>query len=306
MGSVHTDFVAVAERLPVAGETMPGMRFSTHPGGKGGNQAVAAARAGGRAMMLGRVGADAFGASLRGALAAAGVDVSWLRDDPEEPTGASAVLSADGGDYCSVIVPAASTRLSVDDIGEARSAFDAAAVVIAQLEIPLEPTHAALISGKQVGCVTILNAAPAPKRYAAIPTDMWAAVDVLVANRVEVGMLLGQESAGLTDIELAGAVRVRCGIGLAVVTLGSRGVAAATLDDRWFEPGHAVTVSDAVGAGDAFVGTFAVALGHGLGLRTAVRRANAAGAISVTRVGGYGSSPTAGDVDAFLAQLPLP
>jgi len=304
VGSVHMDLVATADRLPARGETLPGWALGIHPGGKGGNQAVQVALAGARSVMLGRVGRDDFGFRLRAALEEKGVVLDWLSDDDRHPTGASTVLVGQDGDYCSIIVPGASLALTPDRVADARTAFETATAVVAQLELPVETVAAALTLGQEAGALTILNAAPAPENPRVLD-GLLSLVDVLVVNEVEAAMLAGRkpETGGGID-EVLAELASSFGIRRLVVTLGSRG--AVVIDDsrrEWLE-GHRVEVVDAVGAGDAFVGTLAASLAHGATFETAARRANTAGALAVTRAGAYDALPTASEVDRFLGRLP--
>jgi len=302
VGSVHTDFVTSADRLPGRGETLPGHRFGEFPGGKGDNQAIAVARAGARSRLLGRVGRDAQGQRLRAALAAKGVDVAWLGEDPEAGTGASAVLVGAEGDYASIVVPGASARLSSADVARARPAFAASRVVVGQLEIAPAVTLAALSLGGRLGSITVLNAPPAPTDPASLPSGLWRAVNVVVVNRVEAAMLLRRHPGSPADGE-RDALDLARGFGLrsAVVTLGETGTAVASDGATWREAGFRVDALDAIGAGDAFVGFLVASLAAGADLTAAVRRANAAGALAVTRSGAYDAAPTAAEVEALLA-----
>lgn len=306
VGSVHTDYVATAGRLPMAGETLPGVAFAVHPGGKGGNQAIAVSRAGGRAVFLGRVGADAAGDALGTALAAKGVDVNYLGRDPDRPTGASAVLVGEAGDYASVIVPGAGLGLGADLVAAQRTAFAGAAVAIGQLETPAEGTREAFAIARSSGARTLLNAAPADRRMDGLADGLLALVDVLVVNRVEASMLLESNHAELEPMVAAETLRRRTRCGTVVVTAGAAGAAVSLGSERWMEPGRDVAVRDAIGAGDVFVGYLAAGLAQAMPVRLAIRRANAAASIAVTRPGAYDAAPAAADVDALLGAEPAP
>ena len=300
VGSVHMDLVATADRLPARGETLPGRTLTIHPGGKGGNQAVQVSLAGARSVMLGRVGGDAFGAQLRAALVGKGVVLDWLEEDAELSTGASTVLVGEGGDYCSVIVPGASLALTPERVDAALPCFAAARVVVAQLELSIETVKAALARGRAAGAITVLNAAPAPSVADALDLVL-SLVDVLVVNEVEARMLsgnpphLGEAIEELRRRFLAGG-RHR---GL-VVTLGAAGALIEFGGRRERLRAHSVHAIDAIGAGDAFVGTMAASLALGARLDAAARRGNAAGALAATVAGAYDAFPTSAAVDAFL------
>lgn len=302
IGSTHMDLVAGAKRLPVRGETMPGHSLSIHPGGKGGNQAVAAARAGARTAMLGRVGRDDFGDRLRAALAGAGVDVSLVGQDDEVATGASTVLTGEDGDYASIIVPGASLRLTPERVREQAARIRGAGMVMGQLEILPDATAEAFRIAQEAGGTTMLNAAPVPDDLARIPAALWETTDILLVNRVELEMLSGADPGVPGDpAARARGIAEALGVPTVIVTLGSEGVVAVRAGATVREPGWVVDVIDTVGAGDAFAGTLAATLADGMPFADALRRANAAGAIAVTRAGGHAAAPTPQDVDAMLA-----
>jgi ribokinase len=294
------DLIATADRLPGRGESVTGGTFVQAPGGKGGNQAVQMALAGARVAMLTRLGDDAFGHALLDGLKAKGVDVGLVAIDRDAPTGASTVLAAEG-DYSSIIAPGAAARLSDGDIDRAADAVAAADGVAVQLELParLSARLAAIASAK--GKAVILNASPAPAAWTGVPEDLWQATTMLVVNRVEAGRLLGR-TVGTGDAGRAASdLAERSGAATVVVTMGPQGSAAFHKGTVHAQPAFASEVVDAVGAGDAFLGVFAVAMLEGRPVGEALRRAAAAGAIAVSRSGVYEALPTAAEVDRFLA-----
>ncbi|MGI9252805.1 MAG: ribokinase [Thermomicrobiales bacterium] len=304
IGSAHVDLIAHAARLPVRGETLPGFRFGIHPGGKGGNQAVAVARAGARSIFFGRLGRDAFGDQLVAALSDAGVDLTCLEFDEHVGTGCSTVLTGEGGDYASIIVPGSSLTLTPDHIREANDIFLSARAIVGQLEIDPYVTAVAMAAGRAAEATTILNAAPAPASVDDLPPNLLEMVDVLIVNRVEAGMLLGYPPGSPFDpsdavVELQRKFRLQA----VIITLGEMGVRARVDDQSIMFDAFPVTPVDTIGAGDAFTGTLAAALADHVPWPDALRRANAAGAIAVTRVGGYSASPKAIEINAFLEAL---
>lgn len=299
-GSVHMDLIARAGRLPQRGETLPGTAFTTHPGGKGGNQVAQVARAGGHAVIVARVGRDDFGERLRAALLQSGVDTTHLVRDEAAATGVSTVLVGADGDYASIIVPGASARVGAEDLDAAAPAIADASVMLLQLEIEASAVSDAAARGRASGATVILNAAPAPARPDEIPSALWRNVDVLVANRGEAEMLAGDDGAGLPVNELATCIRARWGIGTVIVTLGGDGVALADDDGFLHERAWPVDVVETIGAGDAFIGMLAATVARGTSLRDAFPLANAAGAVAVTRSGGYEALPTRSEVQQFL------
>src|SRR5215212_923702 len=184
VGSVHMDVVATADRLPGKGESVVGHRVTLSPGGKAGNQAAQAALNDARTFFVGRIGRDIFGDQLRAALARTGVDTTYLTVDPLEATGVSPVLTGADGEYASIIVPGAGQRLEPEDVEAARDAFVQSAVLLLQLEIPVQlSAHAARIA-RSAGIQVIFNASPAPADARAIPEALWSAVDALLVNGV--------------------------------------------------------------------------------------------------------------------------
>ena len=299
------DLIFRAARLPRRGETLPGTSFVTHPGGKGGNQAAQVAHAGARAVVVGRVGRDGFGERLRASLVDARVDTTFLAVDERDATGVSTVLVGGDGDYASVIVPGASLNVEPGDIDLAADAIAGAAVVLLQLEIGhAAVTHAAK-RGRASGAMVILNAAPAPERPAVLPDELWHSVDVVVVNRGEAEMLLGDGAADMLPCELAARTRFCFNVAAVIVTLGGDGVVLDDAIGTLHETAWPVDVLETIGAGDAFVGTLAAAVAGGTSLRGALALANAAGAMAVTRSDGYDALPTRSEVLRFLAERGL-
>jgi ribokinase len=296
VGSLNMDFVVGVSRLPKPGETRPGHGFRTIPGGKGANQACAAGRLGGRCAMIGRVGEDVFGVQLATGLRADGVDVSGVAVTPGEPTGVALIFVEDGGQNVIVIAAGANGRLATEDLGFLAQSKDG--LLLLQLESPPATVEAAAARGRALGMTTILD--PAPARP--LPPALLAHIDILTPNESEARVLLGQPPGDVTEAEapaIAAALR-RLGPRTAIVKMGGKG---AWLDDGCGSrhiPGFAVKAVDTTAAGDTFNGALAVALAEGRPLAEAMRFANAAAAISVTRPGAQASIPSRADVDALL------
>jgi len=303
VGSVHMDVVATAGRLPGKGESIVGHRMALSPGGKGGNQAAQAALNDARTFLVGRIGRDVFGDRLRNALARTGVDTTYLTVDSHEATGISPVLTGADGEYTSITVPGAGQLLELEDIEAARAAFTRSAVLLLQLEIPVQiSTHAARLA-RSLGVRVMFNASPAPADVRAIPTALWSTVDVLVVNGVEAERLSGMAVADVPGAVVAGeGLRRQFGIPSVIVTLGGHGVVA--LDDRGTRhlPAWTVPVVETIGAGDAFAGVLASELARDQQLAEALPLANAAGALAVTRSGAHDALPTGAQVRAFLME----
>lgn len=299
VGSAHMDLIASADRYPELGESVVGT-FEMAPGGKGGNQACQCALAGAETMLLTRLGDDDFGRELRSALANKGVDTSLIVTDTGHATGASTVLSA-RGEYASIIAPGAASKLSSADIERTRPAIEAADALVLQLELPPVISARAAAIAATAGKTVILNASPAPLSWAVVPDALWRATTVLVVNAVEAGGLLGREVDAATAAEAAVALARQYAINTTVITLGAKGSVAWHDGNTFTQPALPAEVVDTVGAGDAFLGTFAVARLEGLSMDAALHRAAAAGALAVTRRGAYAALPERGEVDGLLA-----
>lgn len=296
VGSLNMDLVVTTSRLPEAGETVAGDRFSIIPGGKGANQALAAARLGADVTMVGRVGDDPFGATLRQELSGQGLDVRHVRVDEEAETGTALIVVEEGGENRIISVAGANGAVGTADVQAATLAIQGARALLLQFEIPLETVEEAMTVASSHGVSVILNPAPA---YA-VPDEFLRQVDVLVMNETECQMLGGLPVSDLPSARRAAqAVRDR-GVEVAIVTLGAKGVFVAGPHLARHLPAHSVPVVDTTAAGDAFVGGLAAALAQGAAPVWAVSFANAAGALAVTRFGAQTSLPTLVEVEALL------
>ncbi|MFI0421825.1 ribokinase [Spongiactinospora sp. 9N601] len=288
-GSANMDLVAYVAKAPGLGETVTGRAFRTVPGGKGANQAVAAARAGGRVVFVGAVGDDAFGPELRGALAGAGVDVTHLRTVPG-PSGIAHIVVEDSGANSIIVVPGANGTLTGP--GEAGAAAIAAAgALLMQLELPME---AVIAAARCADTPVILTPAPAVP----LPAELLDAVDLIVPNEHEAAAITGHDDPRRALSALLERVPE------AVVTLGARGVLYGGRETTPGGPVHVpafpVTAVDTTAAGDTFVGALAVARSEGGEPAAALRFASAAAALSVQREGATTSMPHRAAIDAFL------
>lgn len=298
VGSVNMDLVVATPVLPVPGQTVLGGPFATHPGGKGANQAVAAARAGGQVSFVGRVGADAFGDTLRAGLEAEGIDIAHLRVAPEEPTGVALIAVDPSGQNTIIVAPGANAAVTVDDVDAAAERITGADVLLLQLEVPLEVVAHAAALAAEARVRVVLNTAPAQP----LPNDLLACCEYLILNETEAEILTGVLPSDWESAEAAAARLQEYGARQVIVTLGARGAVLAGPDGVVPQPAFPVASRDAVGAGDAFVGTFSVGVGSGLTAPEALRRAAAAGALATLTSGAQPSLPTAAAVDAFLAE----
>ncbi|MER5761027.1 ribokinase [Streptomyces sp. NPDC002082] len=290
LGSTNMDLVAYVAKAPRLGETVTGRAFRTVPGGKGANQAVAAARSGGEVVMIGAVGADEFGVRLRSALAGAGVETAALRT-VEGASGTAHITVDDEGGNSIIVIPGANALVTSLEPGDA-ARIGAADSLLLQLELPLEAVLAGALAARAHGVRTILTPAPAQP----LPAELLAATDLLVPNEHEAAAL-----TGLTDVHLAAAALLQ-DVPEVVVTLGAAGVLyAARGREPLAVPAPPVRAVDTTAAGDTFVGALAVALGEGRPMPEALRWASAAAALSVQRPGAQDSMPTRAEVVAFAA-----
>lgn len=296
VGSTNTDLVVGVPRLPAPGETVLGGDLETLAGGKGANQAVAAARLGGAVAFVARVGDDAFGARARQGFAAEGIDTRFVTTTPGVPSGVALIaVREETGENLILVAPGANARLSPEDVDAAVAAFDAAQAVVVSLEIPLETVERAVEAGYARRIPVILNPAPARR----LPPDLLERVAVLTPNETEARQLLGSsETDDLADLPTR---LLALGVDAVVITLGSSGALAATPDGIEHLPSITVQAVDTVAAGDCFTGALAVELASGRSLRDAVRFANAAAALSVTRRGAQSALPTRAEVERFIA-----
>jgi ribokinase len=299
LGIFVADTVYRADRLPRMGETLMGQGFFLGPGGKGSNQAVAAARAGGRVEFVTRLGADAFAAIAREIWGKAGVQ-AVVREDPESYTGAAFIFLQQGtGQNAIIVSPGAAGRITAADVEAEGTRFRSARLVMTQLEQPVEAARRALELGRAGGAITVLNPAPA----APLPDGMLALCDLVTPNESEAEALTGIPVIGPESAAAAAGRLLEMGARAAVVTLGSQGAlyrdSAQTLH---VPPMAAGPVVDTTGAGDAFNGGLAVALAEGRGVADALRMATATAALKITRLGTAAAMPTRAEIDALLAK----
>ncbi|VWD11861.1 ribokinase [Burkholderia lata] len=292
VGSVNIDLVTRAPRLPVPGETLLGTDFQTVHGGKGANQAVAAARLGASVAMIGCVGDDAFGARLHDALAAEGIDVAHLDRIGGTSTGVATITVDEGGANSIVVVPGANARLDANRIDAAREAIAGAAMLVCQLEVPVTTVVRAIACASSHHTPVLLNPAPAQPLFDAL----LARVDYLVVNENEAesltGIAVGDDASA---VRAADALRAK-GVGNVLVTLGARGVCWRGGAGNGRLPAMPVAAVDTTAAGDTFVGGFAAARAGGASMDDAIGFGQRAAAISVTRYGAQTSIPTRDEV----------
>lgn len=292
IGSLNVDLVVAADRLPRPGETVQGGRFATHDGGKGANQAVAAARVGARVTMIGAVGTDAYGERALAALAAEGVDTSRIRRIEMEPTGVAIIAVGPRGENQIVVAPGANATLELDD--EDRVLIRAAACILTNHEVPPATTSDALRTAHDAGVIAILN--PAPAR--ALSSEVLSLGPILTPNEHELIVAIGNDITGAALDELAARHA-----GPIIVTQGPAGALLVDGQRRErFDGRLAPRVVDTTGAGDAFCGVLAARLADKHSLDEAITAANAAGALAVGAAGAREGLPTRQALEEFLGQ----
>jgi ribokinase len=288
VGSINMDLVTQAPRFVGPGETILGERFLTVPGGKGANQAVAAARLGAEVALVGALGRDAFGDQLHAGLAAEHVDLSHVARLDDGASGTASITVANGENQI-IVVPAANARITPAQVEAARLLIERADAVLVQMEIPLETVEATVRLGHRLGVPVILNPAPAQK----LPTDWLKLARYVTPNQHELAILLGADPADDFKVLMQ---RAPCPV---VLTRGGEGAWYREQGEPLRQPGFKVKVVDSTGAGDTFNAALAVFLKEGL--PEAVRKACAAAALSVTKLGAQGGMPTGRELDTFLA-----
>lgn len=296
IGSINMDMVARSARLPAPGETLVGEAFDMAPGGKGGNQAVAAARLGAHTAFVGRLGTRLHGADLLEALGREGVDCAGVVADPQALPGIAVIMVAsEGGENSIVYVPGSNAMLSPEDVQAAAGLLQAARVVVAQLEVPLPAIARGFALARAAGVVTVLNAAPA----LALDDALLAQTDWLVLNETELAELAGAPVADLAQIALA-AERLRArGATRVLVTLGAQGALLCDAAGTQHLPAQVVDAVDTVGAGDTFVGGLATGLAEGMAPTPAIQLGLAAASIAVSRSGVQSAMPRRSEIGSL-------
>lgn len=290
VGSLNADLVAHVPRFPAPGETVTGSSFDLFPGGKGGNQACAAARLGARVHMIGSVGDDSNGRFLTDRLAESGVDITQVTVEATAPTGTAMITIDESGQNEIVVVPGANAHVTDDGVERCRDLIENAGCVLLQLEVPLGAVEAAARLAQRAGTTVILD--PAPAQRAVLPTLSW--VDFVTPNETELA-LLATGPDGVQELLSHGARNV-------VTKLGSSGAQLRGRAGQHSWSGFEVDAVDTTAAGDVWNGAFAAALLEGMPCDRAGRFANAAAALSVTRPGAQPSMPTRTEVEDFLTE----
>jgi ribokinase len=302
IGSSNTDLIIKMDRIPKSGETVVVGEFSSAAGGKGANQAVGAARAGGAVVFVGRLGRDSFGENAIAGLSADGINVDYVVRDDTRPSGLAFIFVGNRGENSIAVASGANAELSPADVRKARSVFGQAAVLLLQLEIPLKTVRAAIELATAARVPVILNPAPAQP----LPADLLKALYLLTPNETEAEILTGMPMSNEAGAARAAQKLLDRGVQNVIITMGARGAFVANAGVRQLVPGHRMKAVDTTAAGDVFNGTLAVALAEGKPLLEAARFACAAAAISVTRLGAQTSAPTRREIDRLLASRRAP
>lgn len=299
VGSVNMDLVFRTPRMPAVGETLSGHEFRQIPGGKGANQAVAAARQGAAVALIGRVGDDGFGQYSLRCLANDGIDVSNLTAVADIATGVAGIIVTDTGDNSIVLAAGANACLSAEHIEAAQAAISSAQLLVCQLETPLATVTRAIQLARQHGVKVILNPAPVQ----ALSDDLLAQVDYLVVNETEASQLSGIPVSDQDSAQRAAEKLLQRGVAVVLLTMGEHGVcvtAASGAVRSQFIPAIKVEVVDTTAAGDTFVGAFAVGIAKGLDLIAASTEAQYTAALAVTKLGAQTSIPLRSEVEQFM------
>lgn len=302
VGSLNMDFVVTVDALPAPGQTVLGRNFQMIPGGKGANQACAAARLGANSVtvrMVGRVGYDVFADHLKASLSAAGVDVSAVHSTRAQATGVALISVDTAGQNSIVVASGANHALLASETEAMRPVFRGARFALFQLESPLDTVAAALKLARAEGARTILDPAPAVP----LAPELLASVDILTPNETEASILLGLPPGRVSMSDAAALARSLRELGpkAVLLKLGDQGCFYYDGETELSSPAFPVIAKDATAAGDTFNAALAVALAEDRGVEEALRFANAAAAISVTRLGAQASVPARAEVDALLA-----
>jgi ribokinase len=299
-GSANVDLTVRTARAPGPGETVIGDGFVQSNGGKGANQAVAAARMGAATRFVGRVGDDPFGRQLASGLAAAGVDIAGLGVVTDMPTGVALIVVEGNADNRIVVAPGANATLDRHELDTLAVALDGAAVLLLQLEIPMAGAIGAAVLARRHGVTVVLDPAPAPP--GGVPSELLELVSILTPNEHEAGLLVATTLTAGDDSAVAAAADHLHGLGTetVIVTLGDRGTYWSGPAGAGRLPAPTVHAVDTTGAGDAFNGALAAALAEGSDFTTAIEWGLAAGALAVTRPGAQDAMPSRAEVLALL------
>jgi len=288
--------VVKTDHLPVPGETIVGGEFFIYPGGKGANQAVAAARLGGQVSLVASIGGDIFGKRSIELIATEGIDVSGIISNENEASGVALITVDKNGENCITVAPGSNATLYPRSIERSVELIRSASIVMMQLEIPLETIIYAAQLCRNTNATFILNPAPACR----LPDSLFPDIDIITPNEKEAEMLTGIMISDLSSASMAAQILKDKGAGIVIITLGKQGALIVTDDFEQHVPSIIVDAIDTTGAGDIFNGALAVALANGMELTAAVAFACKAAALSVTRLGAQSSAPNLKELEMYL------
>ncbi len=296
IGSSNTDMVIKAERFPLPGETLLGGTFFMNPGGKGANQAVAAARLGGEVVFIARVGTDIFGSQALQQFNSEGINTQYIVEDPNNPSGVALITVDAKGENTIVVASGANNALSISDINNAEAAINDADILLIQLEIPIEVVEQVTGIGKTKNLKVILNPAPAMP----LNEKVFRGLYLITPNETEAEILTGISITGNPGIEEAAKILKAKGVQNVIITLGKEGAYVLTDTINSYVPAPKVVSIDSTAAGDVFSGALAVSISEGKELMDAVVFASKAAAISVTKLGAQASAPLREEVEKMV------
>jgi ribokinase len=296
VGSSNTDMILKTKWIPKPGETIIGGKFSTAAGGKGANQAVGAARAGGQVTFVAKVGNDVFGRQAVEGFLKDGINIKYVLKDDKEPSGVALIFVADDGENSIGVGSGANAKLSVADVKKLKEVILSGDILLTQLETPLPTVKAAVSIANKGGVKVILNPAPAVK----LGNDILKNVTILTPNETEIEILTGITIKNQNDARKAAEILQKKGVKIIIITLGSKGAYVCCDEFEGMVEGFKAKAVDTTAAGDVFNGALAVAISEKMPLADAVRFANAAAAISVTRLGAQPSVPQRKEIEKLL------
>ncbi len=300
IGSLNMDLVVQTPKIPEPGETVIGTHdLQMIPGGKGANQAYCSARLGAEVTLFGRVGNDTFGEQLVNNLKKVGIDTRYIKRDDDASTGIAMIAVEESGQNSIVVSPGANGQVGLSDILQAEPVILSADLILLQLEIPLPAVIEAAKIAKKYGVKVVLNPAPAQK----LPDELLSLVDILIPNEIEATILTGCDVGTDYGIKQAAAKLHQSGIKTIIMTRGNRGASLIAENGIEHFPAFPAKAVDTTGAGDAFVGSFAVAFAEGKSITESIRFGNAAGALASTKPGAQPSMPSRDDLDKMLQTI---
>ena len=299
VGSSNMDLVVKSTRIPAIGETILGGDFIMAPGGKGANQAVAAAKLGAQVFFIAKLGEDIFGSQSLDNFKKEGVNTKYVIQTEEAPSGVALIMVDDDGNNLIVVAPGANNKLSPKDVKEAESDIASSGALVAQLEVPIETIECAAGLANRSNVPFILDPAPAQK----LSPQLLNMVDVLTPNETEAQILTGVEVKDRESAGVAAQKLLECGVKNVILTMGADGYLTVSNEGKEFVPARKVKAADSTAAGDAFTGSLAVGLAQGKTLSEAALFANNVAALSVTKMGAQPSMPTLQEVESFISKM---